>query len=460
MENITLKQQKNVLHMTVVTAFVTTFMGSALNLSVPDLEEYFQVSAAMVGWVVTAFTLTVAAFSVPMGKIADVTGRRRVLLVGIVSFGVISVLCVFSSNIWMMIGLRSLQGVAASMIYATNNALLISVYPGSERGRVLGISTAATYVGLTMGPVIGGVLNHRLGWQSIFLFTFLCVLVSFLLAWIGAPKPDGKTPEGTGKPDVFGNVLFVAMIGLTLYGLTNLTISSYGWIVLLCGVGVFGLFVYAEGRAEDPVIRMSMFTRDRVFLFSNLAALLNYGATFAISYLVSIYLQVVMGYSSQTAGLILICMPAVQAIFSPVMGKLSDRIAPYKLASLGMALCVAGLAMFAMLNVDTSMIWILVSLVVEGFGFALFSSPNTNAIMGCVSREEYSVANSILATMRTYGHSSSMAIVTIIVGLSLGSAALTETTPAKLVSAMHDCFLVFIVLCIVGVILSLQRKKS
>ena len=457
MTEITIRQQKNTLRMAVVTAFITTFMGSALNLSVPALEEQFQVSAALVGWVVTAFTLTVAAFSVPMGKLADATGRRRVLLIGIASFGVLSVLCIFSVNIWMMILFRGLQGVAASMIYATNNALLISVFPGTERGRVLGISTAATYVGLSMGPVIGGILNHRMGWQSIFAVTFFCTVLSFVLAWAGAPKTKPDPPQC--RTDAAGNLLFIAMISLILYGLTNLTISRYGWLILVCGLALAAAFILVEQRAEDPVIRLTMFTRDRVFAFSNLAALLNYGATFAISYLVSIYLQVVMGYSSQTASVILICMPAVQALFSPLMGRLSDRVPPYKLASLGMGLCVAGLGMFSLLGLYTPFAWIIAALVVEGFGFALFSSPNTNAIMNCVNKEEYSVANSILATMRTFGHSASMAIVTIVVGMGLGNAALTEAAPSQLVKTMHWCFLVFVALCVIGTVLSLERKR-
>ena len=249
------------------------------------------------------------------------------------------------------------------------------------------------------------------------------------------------------------------MISLILYGLTNLTISRYGWLILVCGLALAAAFILVEQRAEDPVIRLTMFTRDRVFAFSNLAALLNYGATFAISYLVSIYLQVVMGYSSQTAGVILICMPAVQALFSPLMGRLSDRVPPYKLASLGMGLCVAGLGMFSLLGLYTPFAWIIAALVVEGFGFALFSSPNTNAVMSCVNKEEYSVANSILATMRTFGHSASMAIVTIVVGMGLGNAALTEAAPSQLVKTMHWCFLVFVALCVIGTVLSLERKR-
>lgn len=452
------KEQKATLRMAVVTSFITTFMGSALNLSIPTMETQFHVSAALIGWVVTAFTLAVAALSVPMGKIADAKGRRRILITGIVSFAVISFVCAFATKIWMMLALRALQGVAASMIFATNNAILISVFPGSERGRVLGISTAAVYIGLSVGPVVGGFLNGTLGWQSIFILSGMIALVALFFASRGIPKTDKGDPDASF--DLGGNVLFIAMVTAFLYGLTNLSVMEYGWLIMIAGIALGCAFAVVESRANDPVIRVSMFTHDSVFTLSNLAALLNYGATFAISYLVSIYLQVVMGYSSQTAGLILIFMPVVQAAFSPVMGKLSDRVPPYKLASAGMGLCVLGLILFAFLSVTTPLWYVIMTLIIVGFGFALFSSPNTNAIMGCVDRADYSVANSILATMRTVGHSSSMAIVTIVVGFTLGTTALADSTPAMLILTMHKCFYIFIVLCVAGVFMSLKRRKE
>ena len=452
------KKQKNVLRMAVVTSFITTFMGSALNLSIPNLEEQFQVSGAMVGWVVTAFTIAVAAFSVPMGKIADAKGRRKVLIIGISTFAVLSFLCAFSTAIWMLLALRVLQGVAAAMIFSTNNAILISVFPGSERGRVLGLSTAAVYVGLSVGPVVGGILNTRLGWQSIFFVTCGVAVAALILAVIGAP--ERQTEVLSADFDLAGNILYIAMIIAFLYGLTNLSITKYGWAIMTGGLLLCVLFVTVERKAADPVIRVTMFSHDAVFTLSNLSALLNYGATFAISYLVSIYLQIVMGYSSQAAGLILIVMPAVQAAFSPLMGRLSDRIPPYKLASAGMALCVVGLVLFSMLTVTMPIWHIIVTMIIVGFGFALFSSPNTNTVMSCVNKEDYSVANSILATMRTVGHSSSMAIVTIVVGLNLGDMGLAEAPPAMLVSTMHKCFYIFIVLCVAGVFMSLKRRKN
>lgn len=452
------KAQRSILRSTVITSFLTTFMGSALNLSIPNMEHEFGVGAALIGWVITTYTLTVAAMSVPFGKVADIKGRRRVFLTGVSGFAAASLLCAVSVKIWMLLGLRAVQGIFAAMIFSTNNAILIGAYPASERGRVLGLSTAATYVGLSAGPVVGGFLNHYVNWRSIFVVTALISAAVLLIAVKGIPKR--QLPDASLHFDLWGNVLYIAAIAVTLYGLTNLSILKYGWAILLCGLLLGVIFVLVERRQPAPVIRISMFTEDAAFTLSNLAALLNYGATFAISYLMSIYLQIVMGFSSQTAGLILIAQPVVQALFSPMMGTLSDRIAPHKLASLGMAFCALGLVLFSFAGLKTHLWLILLALVFSGFGFALFSSPNTNAIMACVKKEDYSVANSILATMRTIGHTSSMAVVTIVVGLSLGNTALDSAAPVDLIRTMHTAFLVFIVLCVLGTFMSLKRGKS
>ena len=451
--------RKLILFMVVVTSFVSASMGSALNLSIPAIEEEFGASAAAVGWVITSYTLVVAAFSVPIGKVADTTDRHRVFLVGIIGFMAATLGCGFSTGIGMLIALRIAQGFFGSFFFATNIPVLISVYPPQRRGQMLGISTAAVYTGLSVGPVIGGILNHRLGWRSVFFAAFIFLCISLVLGIITARghKTIGQKMEHF---DTAGNLLYIVMITLVLYGMTTLTTSRYGWAILLVGVIFVVAFAMVEQRAVNPVIRVAMFAEDRSFTFSNLAALLNYGATFAISYLISIYLQIIMGFSSQTAGFILISMPALQALFSPSMGRLSDRIAPYKLASAGMGLCVAGLFMFTGISDHTPLAYVVAALCIEGLGFALFSSPNTNAIMSCVEKKDYAVANSILATMRSVGQTASMALVTIVVGMRLGELSLAEADPVLLVGTMRLVFRIFIGLCILGIFFSLQRRKT
>ncbi len=442
-----------------ITSFMTTFMSSALNLSIPALESFFGVSAAAVGWIVSSYTISVAAMSLPMGKLADKTGRRKVFLAGIIGFGILSAVCIFVTRIGLLIALRAAAGVCAGMIFSTNNAILISSYPSGMRGKVLGYSTAATYTGLTTGPVIGGFLNSTIGWRSIFAVSVLISAVA-LTAALRSGYRDSEQENPHSGNDLVGSLLYIFAIISSLYGMSKLGSEPAAVPVLACGLLALAAFFLYEARKSDPLMKVSMFSGSRTFTFSCLAALLNYGATFAISYTVSIYLQVILGISSARAGLILITMPAVQALFSPMTGSMSDRIRPGILASIGMGICTCTLLLFSRIGSETTLVYIICTLCLTGFGFALFSSPNTNAILSCVDREDYAVANSIIATMRTYGQSAGMAVLSIITSAVLGRNSLEASPQTDVLAMMHTAFLVFAVLSIAGLLFSLSRDSK
>ncbi|MBN7771933.1 MFS transporter [Clostridium aminobutyricum] len=450
------KKQKATLLVVIITAFITTFTGSALNLSVPTVGEEFNASASLVGWIVTAYMLTSAGFSVPFGRVSDIASRKKILVCGILIFSLSSLLAAFAWNIQILLAIRALQGFGAAMIFSTNIAVLVSSFPGEDRGRVLGYSTASTYIGLSAGPVIGGFFNHYLGWRSIFLVTFAVSAVVFFIAWRKLPK-DERQLEKTNL-DLLGNILYILMIPTVLYGLSAFSTSNLAKILLPVGLVLLVLFGRHELKVDNPIVELRLFANNLSYSFSNIAALLNYGATFAIGYLLSIYLQVVMGYTSQIAGIILIAQPVVMALLSPLAGRLSDKVSPFKLASFGMALCAVSLFALSFISEAYPLWTIVAALVVAGVGFAFFSSPNTNAIMACVEKTEYGVASSLLATMRNIGHTSSMAVVTVVVGIYMGNKALAEAEPQLLISTMHASFLIFTGICAVGTIFSLKRK--
>lgn len=454
--------RRAVITVVVITAFITTFTGSALNLSIPDIGSQFGASAGRMGWLVSGYTLSVAAFSVPFGRLADITSRRNVLIAGIALFVACCIAALLSGSMAMLLISRVMQGVGAAMIFSTNTAVLISAFPGEQRGRALGYSLASTYVGLSAGPVIGGALNHNFGWRSIFVFIGILGVVALAAALMKLPAEKRTEPHAPGAGrrsfDAAGNVIYMISIFLLMYGLSEAGNGAVYIAVAAAGAAVGIIFVSHEMKSADPVVDIRLFRENKGYAFSNLSAMLNYGATFAISYLISIYLQVVMGYSSQTAGLIMIFQPLIMALLSPVAGRLSDRFSPFRMSSLGMALCAAGTFMFIFTGLQTHLVFIIAALVVTGLGFAMFSSPNTNAVMSCVEKEDYGVASSILATMRSIGHTFSMVIVTITVTVLASDMALADVPADVLIKVIRVSFIVFTAICIAGVFISLKRE--
>jgi EmrB/QacA subfamily drug resistance transporter len=328
----------------------------------------FHASATAVGWIVTGYILAAAVLSVPFGRLADRTGRKRVLVTGILIFAFCSGGAALAESMTMLLLFRVLQGVGAAMIFSTNMAVLISAFSPEKRGKVLGYSIASTYIGLSAGPVVGGFLNHYFGWRSIFILTFV---ISGVVCYTAMRKlPAGKVDHEKPGLDLVGNILYILMLTLIMFGLSTVSTLVYSKYLILAGIILFAIFIIHELRAKSPIIEVRLFAHNIGYAFSNLAALMNYGATFALSYLLSIYLQVVMDYSSEVSGLILISQPLMMALLSPYAGRLSDRVSPFKLASFGMGLCALGLFSFIFISENYPFPLIIANLLVVGVGFA------------------------------------------------------------------------------------------
>ncbi len=441
---------------TTLASFLDPFMGASVNVALPTIGQEFAMSAVLMGWVTTAFLLSAATFSIPFGRLGDIYGRKRIYMIGVVVFSTSSLLLALSSSATMLIVFRVLQGFGASMAFATRLAILISVYPASERGRVLGINVAAVYLGLSTGPFIGGLITQYLGWRFIFWFNVpigaMMLALIFLLI-----KGDWGEDKGV-KFDLVGSIIMGVSLLATMYGFSQLP-EIYAAVLVALGIIGIVIFVKYELRVEAPVININLFRTNTVFAFSNLAAMINYAATFAVGFLMSLYLQNVRGYSPQDAGLILVCQPITQAIFSPIAGRLSDRIQPRTVSSAGMAITFIGLVLLIFLNETISLYYIIGCMLFFGFGFALFSSPNTNAIMSSVDRRYYGVTGAMVGTMRQTGMMISMGIVMMILALHLGQAEINPENLLKFVSSMRTAFIVFAILCFGGIFASLARGK-
>ena len=457
-----IREQRNTICVCVITSFITTFMGSALNLSIPSLEEEFKAGAQTVGWVITIYMLTCSALAVPFGRISDRVERRSVLRTGILIFCISSLTAVLSKKMWMLLAFRLMQGIGASMIFSTNIAILVGAFDEEHRGRVLGYSTCATYAGLSAGPVLGGVLNQKFGWRAIFIATAIVSAAAFYGAFFKLPKGEKKSGilslSSKAHLDYAGNILFVVSIVLTMYGLSSLNSLAGAPLILCLGILFFIFFIRTEMKTENPVIDVNLFRKNLPFTLSNLAAMVNYGSNFALSYLMSIYLQVVKGMSSQWAGVILITNTVIMTVLSPFVGRISDRHSPFKMSAAGMALCAAALGLLSFLSEDLSLAKIIMILALSGVGFSFFSTPNTNAVMSCVEREDYGVSASILSTMRSIGHTAGMSVVSAVVGIYIGSGSLKGAGTEVLMKTFHISFFIFTLLCILGIFMAGKRK--
>ena len=435
-----------------LTSFLTPFTGSALNLALPSLGAEYGASPAALGWVLGSFLLAAIVVLLPFGKLADRYGKRRFFIMGNGIFALTSFLAIFAPSLPWLIAARAAQGLGSAMTFATSMSILTLVIPKERRGWAMGWNVAVVYTGLTLGPAVGGFLNHYYGWQSIFILLTILGALAFGTArhtlqdeWYADSSPDW---------DKKGALLYGGAIMLIIYGLSQLLSQPAAPLLLTGGLLLFGVFLRYELRTENPLLPVNLLFSNRPFSLSCLAALLNYCATFATSLLLSLYLQAILGLTSHSAGIILLAQPIIMAALSPLMGRLSDKYAPTKLAALGQAVITAGLIGFA-LTVHTLSLYLLIPmLMITGTGFALFAAPNNNAIMSSVEKQHYGLATSLLSTTRLFGQVLSVAMMNLILSLSWHGLA----PQAALLQNLEIALLIFALCAGLGVIPARVRK--
>ncbi|MDD3136874.1 MAG: MFS transporter, partial [Methanoregula sp.] len=449
------KREKNILLLVAsLASFLVPYTVSSLTVALPAISSAFLLDAVTLGWVTSAYLLTAAIFIVPFGKLADLYGRKRFFLFGNILFALGSLLAALSWSGSVLITARVIQALGGAMVFSTSVAIVTEVFPPGERGKAIGIVTATVYAGLSLGPFIGGVLTTHVGWASIFLLNIPLALIVIALTLMYIPEEwaDG----GDRRFDLSGAVLYGLMLFGCIYGLTLLpSLSGITWMLL--GAAGIAVFVWWEHRTPVPILDLSLFRHNTVFVFSNLAALINYAVVFAVGFLLSLYLQYNRGIDPQTTGLILIAQPVVQMVISPVSGHLSDRIEPRILATLGMACTTIGLAILMLLSPATPLFVIIAGLLVLGFGYGLFSSPNTNAIMSSVDVRHLGIASGMVATMRAIGQMTSLAIVMLVFSAIIGSVQISPSVYPQLQESVHVTFAIFVVLGVIGTVASYAR---
>lgn len=434
--------------------FLVTFMTSSVNVALPLIEAEFGISAVTLSWISLSYILVAAALLLPIGRLADLYGRMRFYILGMIVFTVISFASAFAPSALVLLILRAIHGSGLAIGSATATALVILAYPPESRGRALGLSVSAVYLGLSLGPVLGGLIIHNLGWRSLFLIVGGAGLANLILPLWKLRHVDWREPK-RARFDLLGSVIYALALTALLIGFSFLPdVAGAG----LIAAGLLGLagFLLWETRAADPLLNVGLLRHNRVFAFSNAASFINYAATAAMVFLLSLYLQYNRGLDPQTAGFVLVAGTIVQAVLSPSIGRLTDRVQPRWLASIGMGVTVLGLLALSFLGEDTPYWYVIGALMWLGMGFALFATPITHRVMGSVSKHHVGVAAATLSTGRLTGQSVSMGLATLVIALLVGRQEVQPGDYPALLQSVQVSFLIFTVLCAFGVVASLM----
>jgi len=431
-----------------ITSFLVPYMGSSLNLALPELAQAFGLDAKKLGWVNSAFLIATAIFQVPFAKIADLVGRKKIFLLGVALFGISSVACAWAWDFASLITFRAFAGLGSAMIFGTNLAILSSTYRAGERGKAMGVLTSVVYLALAIGPFLGGILTHYFGWKSVFYIPG-AILITQAISVPLLINHEWKEPSSKHF-DKRGSFIYGLAVFCLIFGFSEFP-NTFAFIFVLAGILLFVFFYNYEERREEPVFNVRLFGGNKAFTLASLTALFSYMATAAAYFMLSLYLQFVRGFDARHAGLVLVSSAVVQSIAALFAGRLADKFEPSKIAMLGMSLCSIGLFGLAFAGTDSSIFAVVAMLLFLGLGAGLFASPNTKVIMGSVERKHISQASATVGTMRLAGQAFSMGIAMMSISLFIGDSLITPENFGYFMQSWKFTFAICAFLCLAGV---------
>jgi EmrB/QacA subfamily drug resistance transporter len=439
-----------------VGTFMSALDGSVVNTTLPLITRYFNSTVATVEWVVTIYLLVLSGLLLSFGRLGDMQGHKRVYLAGFAIFILSSAFCGLATSVTMLIINRGLQALGGAMLMANSPAILTKSFPARQRGQALGLQATMTYLGLIVGPSLGGFLADQFSWRAVFYINLPVGLMALFLSarFISSDHPS----ESKERFDLLGAFTFLTGLIFLLFGLNQG--HSLGWISpmiigsLAISVLFLAWFYYIEIHSPSPMLDLKLF-RSWPFSSAALSAILNYICVYTIIFLMPFYLLQGRSYSPTQTGIILTAMPIVMAIVAPLSGTISDRIGTRIPAMIGMAGLAIGLYLLSGLGATTPPAQIALCLGLAGLGTGVFISPNNSALMGAAPRDRQGIAAGILATSRNFG---------MVLGVGLAGAVFTtviaqtgEVQNAALIGAIQTSFLISCGFAILGLIVSARR---
>lgn len=444
--------KRDILIVGILVSFLTPFVRSSINLALPALAVEFDLSGVFLTWISTVYLLVNAILYIPFGRIGDIYGRKRIFQYGLIIFTISSFISAFSISGEMFLFFRILQAIGNAMIFANLNAMISSAFPENERGRAFGITSMSVFVGLIIGPILGGAITEIVGWRTLF---YLDTIIGIIAAYaITRFKHDWIDAEGE-KLDILGSFLLGISLIAIIYGFSNLT-HKYSLFLLIGGIIALSLFYLVQKRVSFPLINLDLF-KSRSFTFGNITAFINYGAFVSVGFILSLYLQYLKGYSPLTAGLIVSIQSIMMVIVSPFAGRLSDKIDPGNVSTAGMVLTTIGVALMTLINFENAPYLGIISLIIFGAGIGLFYSSNTKVVMSSVDKNYFGIASATLSNIRSMGQIFGMGIVLLIMSTILGNAQIMPSNYSQLIISLRLSLVALAVLSAIGIFTSILK---
>ena len=450
-----------------IGALMMPLMSTMMNLALVDIGNWFNVGSKDLAMVNTVFLLGSVVAMVPLARLSDIVGRKKIFVSGLVITIVGAMVAAVSPHFYILLVMRFIMGAGAAAVSVTSVAMLTEVFPFERRGWAIGIQTACIYVGSAIGPAFGGFICDFLGWRDIFFMTipFAAVSLMFILRF----KKDLIACEGACM-DYRGAVLFSSTVMITMCGMMGLPDIWRGgmevqnlWAPAMIVVGMIMLFYFLRTMkgAKSPVLDISVF-KYKVFSRSCLAAYLNYASSFSVSFFMALYLQSIGALSPMQAGLVIMIQPAIQVVLTAKFGSQSDKMKDKRiLPTLGMAITGAGVVMIMFLGTDLSLWYVCLLLATLGVGYGVFAAPNTNAVMSSVPPKNRGAASGMIALGRQLGMMTSMTIAMCSISIIMGTADHLDPSSAEsFITVLRVAFGICLAMCAVGTTISWYRGKN
>ena len=451
------RKRSDILLVVLIAYIMIPIIGQSIYVALPSIGKSLSSNPVVLGWISVSLLLSISVFAFTTGKLADIYGRKKIFLWGVAICTVTSFLLSASYSATALIIFRAIQGFGIAIVLNTGLVLISAIYPAGKRGKPLALCTSALYIGQTIAPFLGGLLTHHLGWRSVFLTNvpFGVFVIAFMLwrvkdEWIEAPGE---------KIDIIGTILFGIMLVFIMYGLSILSSKQGVWLILaglLFSVGFFKWEMYVD----VPILEMRLFWENRIFLFSTLSAFIFYASVFALTFLLSLYLQYIKGFTAQNAGFVMVFQPVSQAILSLVAAKLVDRVKPHLLSMIGLVAATIGIILFAFIARHTSLWIILAGLFLVASGWAFFLPTNMNDAIGSVSPKYYGTASGMIASIRQLGMMFSVSVTMFIFSSCMGDVQVTPEYFDLFLKSVRISFWALTALCVTGILTLVFQKKD